>query len=830
DLRYELNVRAAKCFEDALDDRREAIGALNQALEARPGDPEVLRSLERLYRAEGMWDELLDNLKLQAAAADTREQRVALRTAIGDLYASQLDAPSDALDQYRMVLEEDAAHDHAIEAVRGIGEAREELRLDAAQILEPVLRAAKRWQDLVAILELRLKAQTDPADRAKTLRAIAAVEDEGRSRPLAAEAALLRALEDTPDDAALHAEIEQIAARGDGFGRYADALSTRAGAIFDAVVAKDLYVRLGRVAETKLDDAKRAVDAYAKAVEHAGDEPELLEALDRLYGRLGDAKALADVIERRVGIVDGEVAQADLFHRLAKIQIASFGDKALGLATLRQALERAPDHGPSREALEALTEDAALFEEAAEALEGVYKARGDHAALARLFEKRIQHAGTPAERVKMRLDLARVLEEQAKDAGAAQAALERGFADDPTDLDVLAEIERLAPITNGWKSAAETLEKAIAAHGDLAQDTARDLWVRIASWHKDKVTDAAAAERAYARALEHDATSEFILREVEALQRAPGRERDLVATLRRIAALDGMQGSSAEIRREAKSLAERLGDAKLVEAVLREMIAADEADAWAIAELAKVREAAGDHEEVYALLVRQAELAADADDVRKLRHAAADVAREKLGDEARAIDLYARIFEDEPSDAKASAALRELYAKGKKHKELLALLGRLIDLAEAPEARVALRLESAGLCIDALDATTEATEHLRAVLDEDAGNEKATLLLSQLLEKSGRDQDLAELLSSQIELAKDKGETQKELAFRVRLGEVFESRLNDAAKAIETYEAVVERDPKHEGALLALARLHEQKGDKAAAAKRLEVVLADASG
>src|SRR5262249_12395560 len=179
---------------------------------------------------------------------------------------------------------------------------------------------------------------------------------------------------------------------------------------------------------------------------------------------------------------------------------------------------------------------------------------------------------------------------------------------------------------------------------------------------------------------------------------------------------------------------------------------------------------AGDYKEVFDLLVRQSELVADGAAIREKRHAAAAVAREKLGDDAKAIDLYSQIFEDEPSDTKASAALRQLYAKAGKHKELLALPSRLIDLADKPEERTALRLMAASICIDKLDAVTEATEHLRAVLDEDKGNEQATLLLSTLLEKSGRDQELAELLLSQIDLAKDQGALDKELAFRVRLG------------------------------------------------------------
>lgn len=830
DLRYDLNVRAAEVFEKKLDDRGEAITALNAALDARPSDAAVLGGLERLYRAESLWDELLGNLQLQASAAETKEARVKLRTAIGDLYAGQLESPSDALEQYRLVLEDDAASDHAIRSARAIGEAREELRLDAADILEPVLRGAGRHEDLVAVLEMRLRAQTEAEERAKTLRAIAAVEDEGRGRPIEAEAALLRALEDTPDDASLHAEIERLAERN-GYARYADALAARAGAIFDATVAKDLFLRLGKVAEEKLKDDRRSVEAYAKAVEHAGDTPELLEALDRLYGRLGDTKALAEVLERRVPLVGNDREQADLLHRLAVIQIESFNDKPLGLATLRQALERSPEHDAAGKALEALTDTKDLFEEAAEALEGVYKIRNDHASLARLYEKRIQYASAPSDRVRMRLDLARVLEERSNDPKAAQAALEAAFGDDPSDADVLAEIERLAPITGGWGAAADALDKAVRASTELSSETARDLWMRIAAWRKDKVGDPTLAERAFEEALKHDPQSDFILREIEILQRSPGRERELVATLRRLAALDGLQGAPADLRREAKTLAETvLADAELVEAILREMIAADESDAWAVAELAKVREKAGDYKEVFDLLVRQAELAADGARIRDLRHEAATVAREKLGDDARAIDLYSQIFEDEPGDTRASFALRELYAKGGLHKDLLQLLSRLIDLAESSADRIAIRLESAAICLEKLDAVTEATEHLRAVLDEDAGNEKATLLLSQLLEKTGRDQELAELLTSQIDLAAEQKDVSKELTFRVRLGEVYETRLNDVAKAIETYQAVTERDASHKGALLSLARLFEQKGEKEKAAEVLEKYLGAVSG
>ena len=48
---------------------------------------------------------------------------------------------------------------------------------------------------------------------------------------------------------------------------------------------------------------------------------------------------------------------------------------------------------------------------------------------------------------------------------------------------------------------------------------------------------------------------------------------------------------------------------------------------------------------------------------------------------------------------------------------------------------------------------------------------------------------------------------------KVRLGEVFETRLRDTPRALSTFEAVLERSPDHRGALEAVARLAEGRDD-----------------
>jgi golgin subfamily B member 1 len=830
DSKYDWLTRAAGVYETKLGDRREAIDALREALDARQADKQVLRSLDRLLRAEEMWPDLLDNLRLEAGSADSVEERVQLRRAMGDLFKEKLDEPKDALMAYQQVLEEAPTDDHSIAAVREIGETREFLRTDAADILEPVLRNAERWEDLVVALELRLRAQSEATERSATLRDIARVLESKLSSAQRAESALLRALVEVPDDAELHSEISRLADACDGYAPYADALSERAGAIFGSV-AKDLYVRLGRISEEKLKDESRAIDAYKAAVNQEGDDPALLAALDRLYTKTNASHDLADVLERLVVAEMDSNQRAEQYYRLAMLQLTKFEDVAAALGTLRSCLESSQTHTGAREALEKLTDDRDLFEDVAATLNWVYREQGDFEALVKLLEKRIAFSEEVGERVPLRQELARVLEEKVGDPKRAQAALEEALNDDPSDDFLLTELERLAPITDGFASAAEALNKAVGKSETLIPTDARDLYLRLATWYRDRLNDNTSAEKALEKALERDSYSLDIIRALEQLRRVEGRERDLVETLRKRAKLETDFDQKRELLKEAKLLAEEtVKDNELAEAILRQLLQENEADLWGIQELTKLREAANDYKEATELLLRASELVEDGAQASELKHRAAEAKRFKLEDAKEAIDLYDELFEADLDDVKASKALRELYESEGRFHDLSSLLQRLIDVASSSEQRTALRIDLARLQNEKLNSVDDAIFTLQAVLDEEQGNEAAVVALSQLYEKTGRDDDMAELLNRQIELAIDRSDTSAELAFKVRLGEIYENKLRDQGKAIETYQAVLERNPEHKAALHAVARLFEAKGDSKAASEALEKLLSLESG
>lgn len=826
DLKYHLLCNAAKCYEDPIGDFGRAIDAYNQALSIKPGDPEVMAALNRLYRKEEMWPELLDNLRLEAQSAASSEQRAQLRREIGHVLSDKLQSYEEALDEYRLVLEESPDDADAILAAQRIAEDHEDLRFRVADLLVEVLQNTQRHEELVKVLELRLTVEGTPGERADTLRSIAEVLETRLSRTKDAQEALLRALEEVPEAEDVHENVGRLSEECDGWERYAEVLSERAQSTFDPDVGRDLLTRLGEIAQQRLHDDRRAVEAYARAVEVAGDQPDLLEALDELYQKLKEAQPLSEILERRVVLEDSDERRAELYYRLALLQIRDFEEPPRGLASLRLALEQFPEHDAAAEELEKLTNVRELFEEAAEILENVYRTRGRTDKLAELYEKRVGFAETPGERIEMRRNLARVLEDDCQDPAAAQRVLQQGLQDDLEDSILFDELERLASETGNWEGAAAALHDALSRASHSMPEVTGQLWLRLASWYREHVGDRDAAEKALTLALQAEPENDEVLVLLEQLQEEQGRELELIETLRRRAKLQLDDEAREELYRRAKQLADSLGNQQLAEAVLREVLEYDDTNRWALSDLTELRKEKGDYEETYSLLVKRSELAADGELVRQLRQEAALLARDQLGDGPRAIDLFVQLFEDHPTDSDVSGALRGLYEAENRFEDLARLLERLIEMAESVEERSRLRLELARLNQEKFEALDSAVELLTAILDDDEGNAEAVVALSELYEQTHRDAELADLLSRQIEAAKDRGDGEAELRFQVRLGEICDSRLGDRARAIETYQAVLDREPEHRGALEALARLHQSAEEHAEAASVIERLLA----
>lgn len=825
--RYELLLLMANSYEGPLKDPTSAVERLEQALEAKPGDSAALQRLANLHRTAQAWPEYVGTLSRVIDGQSDVAEKAKLLKEVAHVQRVELQDLDEALATYRRVLEFNPADSEAIQAAFEIGRDEETARSAVADLLVPLLSGRDDAKQLVEVLRLRLSTETEPQARVTTLQAIAAAQESHLQDATGAVSSLLAAASEMPDDALLHQQLERLCEVTQLWGDYAMMVEERAGATFDSDLGRELWLRLGRIAEEKLADAPRAIAAYGRAIEQVGDQPALLEALDRLYTSVDDAKALADVLERRLAFAAAGTEQGELHARMARVYREKFNEPARAMASLKLALECDPAQQGAVSELEHLAESKDLFEEASETLEAVYRSRGQTDRLASLFEKRVSFADTPSQRAEMRRGLAGVLEQELNDAAAAQRVMQQGLKEDPADSELLSEVERLAIKTSDYRGAASAIEQAVAQNPTLDSTTARNLYVKAATWYRDQAKDAAAALAALFKAAEHDATNDDVLQGIERLQRETADNRGLLETLQKRARLQVDPTAREQLYRQLVELAPSTEPA-VVEAALRELLKEDDSNAWALQTLQQHCEVEGDYKEAFKLLERRIELTEDAQALTALRHQAALMAREKLNKPKVALELYGQLFDNDSADSVTSGALRELYTQGKQWDELRKLLERLVDVAGTPTAKNELRLELAALCRDKLKDAAGASEALRDVLRDDPAQDDAAVRLGAIYSDEGQHEQLAQLWAERIAVAEQRGDQPGALNLRLQLADLQEQQLKDRGQAIATLEAVLTRDASQIGALKGLVGLLRAEKRTAELAQRL-AQLVDAS-
>jgi tetratricopeptide (TPR) repeat protein len=316
----------------------------------------------------------------------------------------------------------------------------------------------------------------------------------------------------------------------------------------------------------------------------------------------------------------------------------------------------------------------------------------------------------------------------------------------------------------------------------------------------------------------------------ERVGRAPGHERALVEALALRSAIEG--GSDPPIR-EAVTVSKQLGDGTLAEALLKRFIEQRESAeelpqaAWALVELAALREAAGAIPEAIALKQRAAEVA-DPEEGRRLRFECARLAAASLGDLERAASLYEALLAQDPADREAWEPLLDVYQRMGQTDKLAELLGNVVAYVDDPALRSKLRLDRVRVMMTDLGLGDDAAPALREIVDDDPSQVEAAILLAGILERKGDVDELAALLARQLDAAKDRQEGASIASLSLRLGQLLETK--DRLEAKSVLYSGLDWMPEHAEILELLAKMHESEGETADRADLLERRLALTQG
>lgn len=632
----------------------------------------------------------------------------------------------------------------------------------------------------------------------------------------------------------------------------AAALDQRAAVRGGEPARRDL-ARVAWLFERELGEPDQAIATWLRVRSELGADVESGEALAALYaaaGRWAELVALLSVEAESAREAPDLARAAALSCRLGDAHRDHTLDWEQGVAAYRAAWDAAREGGAeahthaqaARSGLLALLErvDPAKGEHrsalalATAALLDIAAAEDDWRGRVALLEPRLAAAPGGAERVQILRESAGLLEERGGDVAGAFDLVWRAFLLAPGP-ERPADLLRLADAAGRWEVIAAALP-SLEERGDVPAATLRDLWRRVAAWQRDEREDADAAERAFERALSHEAGSSAILFELAELQRRRPRAA-LVGTLLRLADASGgdldLYREAVEVARDAagdparaREIAARLLDlaAERWEAAEPSAKGGDEeslphpasAALWAIDALIDLLRGAGERAEVVALGRRGVAMPFPRDTQRRLLRAAADAAEL---DEA--ITLYAELFDEDPSNEPIGERLAALLAEAGRREALVRHRERQVEVCEDPARRVELRFEAAGLLAEGGEVIP-AIEALRKNLEELPGHAPSAEKLAALLEEGGRHGDLTRLYEDQAALREAAGDPAA-ASLWLKAAELAERELSDPDRAIASHRrAAALGSAAAVSALDALARLLLARGEPAAAAEALE--------
>ncbi|HTA17672.1 MAG TPA: tetratricopeptide repeat protein, partial [Polyangia bacterium] len=533
--RRALRLEVARLYDEQLQEADQAVSQLRAVLDESAGDRDALAALDGIFTRDERHVDLLEVLDARAAGEPNAPARDALALRAARLTEVELSDVEGGVARYQKILAVSPGDAGAKDALWAIARGTD-YRSSAVAALEPVLRAARDWEGVVELTELRLAVEDGAPERMAALAEIARIEEVERRDTRRAFEAWARALTEEASASAPREALERLAAATGDWQGLARVYAERMDATFDAALQRSLALRLAQLFEERLGDLSRAADYLRQALSLPGDEAAVLAALERVL-RAQDAHGeLAEILAREAEVAVDPAAQAEFLAALGEIRLRALDDADGALGAFRDALERNPDHAGARGALHELLDRAETREGALEILEPMAEARGDDEELLALYEYRVGLRDDAAERAHWLRKIAEICDARLGDAARALDALGRALKEEPMPGAALDDLERVASSGELARVGAARIEAVL----DGAEpDAARELALRAARLYETPPADLGGAERLYQRVLASDAENVDALGALEALYRGAGAAAvaPLAAILERRAAI-----------------------------------------------------------------------------------------------------------------------------------------------------------------------------------------------------------------------------------------------------------------------------------------------------
>jgi tetratricopeptide (TPR) repeat protein len=771
-----LHYECGRLLEVEIGDIDAAAEHYQKALSILPDYVPALRGARRVMWQKGLFVGIASLLDREARLTGDPRQKAWLLHQKGRLIDGELGNKPEAALEYAAAIE--LSHD----------DPRMLKALERSQV------ARTAWRDVTATLDQEANAvRSDARHRAALVAERARVtetflQDPGNATELFQSALSL----DPRAPGALHA-LKRLHHGAQRWHDLAAVLEQEAEQLGEPSARAMTLYRVARIHAEQLGKPEDAVNALERALSQAPEDRMILEELARQYERTNRHAELAGALERLTGLVETAADREALFHRLGQLAEDRLSNAIAAERWYEQALSLNPAHGPTLQALAKLYAKHQKWEslirvhlgEADHALDAARRAAA-HARVAELYERRLGN----------------------RELAAAHHGKALGLV--PGYAPSFKALVRLYTEGRHFRELCELYERTVEEADDA--ETKIVYLFKIGRIHEDALNHSAAAVSAYKRIREIDARH---LGAIHAWQRAAERSeahRELVTALETEAELSTDSAKQVALLHRAGEVCEfDLEDDEAALTRYRRVTAQAPRYLPALTSLGRLYYRAGRWDDLCETY--RAELGAmpAGREAAALWYKLGVLCEERVGRDAEAVDAYRKAAGMDSSHTVAAHALARKLGEQGRFAELVALLEVEEKRATGADDRARIAFREGEIHEYRLGQPDEALTAYERALEKAPDFRPALDARTRLRAATGNPSRLAEDLRGEAEHAAD---PVLAVAALLERGNMLKDQLDDAEGAVACFEAVLEREPAHLGALLALESLYSKLGQR----------------
>lgn len=798
-----------------LGDSDKEMDALRRLDRQVTGDPVVQSHLKQVYKTAEKWPMYVDIIKNEVGeiSPDDQDEKIDLLREMIHVYRDHMNHDMMVVNTYKEILDIDPENLEAIDALAGLYD------------------KLNRSSELVAMLQKKAELARSKKAKVEIWSQIAELFLEKFRNQAEAIKAYEQVLDIEPYHPKAIAFLKEMYEKRRDWQSLIDIHKREISTFEDPADKVAGLKEVASLATDKLRKPEVASELWLEVREIAPQDPDALDALEKLYEKSKQYAELGEILDHKADITEDVDEQMKLYQKMGLLYSDRLDDAERAIGAWRKALALDPTDLKAQKSLERLFIDNQLFDE----LEAFYGERDAWSDLVRLLGTL---SGTIKEddvKIDLLLRSARIWSEELEDVSRAERDLARVLQVDPRNERAALLLEPIYRAADDAKNLRDVYQVILEHRHEPGER--HDYLVKLARIHEGELGDPSTAFDWFAQAFNELPGDASDVADVERVAGSSDRWLDLVDVYEGILASDLDADTQRNLRLAVgRVLSEELEELDRALDYFQAVLSEQDDNLAALSAMESIYQRAERWDDLMRVYDRRIELTDSPEDRVGILAGMALIAEKQKGDIETAIARHKEALAIDPDYEPSLEQLHRLYAEAESYPALADVIRREIDIIDR---RAIDRMESLSNAVNPaslLPSTGESEVEEVEALDSEAYDEVHESSESELGELSSSDVDDAELgaessvsdaefdadsdaeeqlsepsaasEASEAEVAAASGkptytddEIERLVDLHFELGVISSRHLDDSATAVQSLGKVLRWSPNHPTAL-----------------------------